>query len=121
MSIDAQLFVITGGLAVCSLFATWQAFRLRAIYRSKASWVGAVTFLLWGGRHVYSLTTLRGNIAKSRLIIEEAKLKGVNLRGVTLDHLTGEQWLNIIWIYAIAFGFIWWQHLQHRDLKKLGV
>lgn len=110
MSIDVQLYLIVGGLVVCSLITTWQAFQLRKIYRSSSSLIGALAFLAFGGKQVYGLVRLKSNIA------------GARLRGVMIDHLSTEQWLvGVVWSYAIVFGFILWMHWQHRDLKKLGV
>ena len=121
MSIDIQLYIISGGLVVLSGVAAWQAFRLRAVYRSKASWIGMVTFILLGLQRLYGFYGLKKNIAKSRLIIEDAKAKGVNLRGVNLDRLSPEQWVGIAWSIIVLLGFIAWQHWQHRDLRRIGV
>lgn len=110
MTIDNQLYLLTGGLAVLSIIAAWQASKLRSIYRSGSSWVGAITFFLLGARHVYSLVRLKSNIA------------GARARGVMIDHLTTEQWIvGVGWVYVIMIGFVAWQHWQHRDLKKLGI
>lgn len=79
------------------------------------------TFILLGLQRLYGLYRLKANIATSRLILDEAKAKGVNLRGVSLDRLSPEQWVGIIWSFAILAGFILWQHWQYRDLKRLGM
>lgn len=110
VSIDTQLFLLTGGLALGMTIVAWQAFRLREIYRSRSALVGAVTFLLLGSRQVYNLFRLRSNIADART------------RGIMIDHLSLEQWLvGVVWGYAIVIGFLIWMHWQHRDLKRLGL
>lgn len=110
MNIDAQLYILTSGLAALGLVAAWQAYRLRKIYRTYSSWIGAVTFLLLAGRQVYALIRLRANIAEARRL------------GYMIDHLSAEQWVvGILWPYVIFTGFILWQHWQHRDLKRLGI
>lgn len=110
MSIDVQLYLLTGGLTVLGLVAAWQAFRLGTIYRSHASWIGAVTFLLLAGRQAYALYRLQHNINEARE------------RGYMIERLTAEQWLvGVLWGYVIMAGFITWQHLQRRDLKKIGL
>lgn len=110
MSIDHQLFLIVGGFALAMLIPAWQSFQLRAIYRSGSSAVGALTFLMLAGKNVYGFLRLRANIADARA------------KGIMIDHLTPEQWIvGVVWSFAIAAGFIWWLHWQHRDLKKLGV
>lgn len=109
MNIDVQLYLLTSGLAILGLVATWQAFRLRKIYRSYSSWIGAFTFLLLAGRQVYALYRLKSNLAEARRL------------GYMIDHLSVEQWIvGIVWPYAIFAGFIAWQHWQRADLKKLG-
>lgn len=110
VSIDAQLYILTSGLAALGLIAAWQALRLRNIYRSYSSWIGAITFLLLAGRQVYALIRLRANLAEARRL------------GYMIDHLSTEQWLvGVVWPYAVIVGFILWQDRQHRDLKKLGI
>lgn len=110
VSIDAQLYLLTSGLAILGLIAAWQAFRLRKIYRTYSSWIGAVTFLLLAGRQVYVLYRLRSNIAEARRL------------GYMIDHLSLEQWIvGVLWMYLTAVGFVLWQHRQHRDLKRLGI
>lgn len=110
VSIDAQLYVLTGGLATLGIVAARQAWRLRTIYRSHASWIGAITFLLLAGRQIYALYRLQHNIKEARL------------RGYMIERLTAEQWIvGVLWGYAIMGGFVLYQHYQHRDLKKLGI
>lgn len=107
MTIDTQLYLLTGGLSVLGLVSAWQAWRLRMIYRSRSSWIGMVTFLLLGGRQAYSLFRLRTNISDARA------------RGAMIDHLTIEQWIvGVLWVYAIMIGFVAWQHWQHRELER---
>lgn len=118
MTIDVQIWVVSGTFTLLSLVAAWQAWRLKKIYRSGSSWIGMITFILLGGQRLYGLFRLQANIEKSRAIIEEAKAKGVNMRGVNLDRLSPEQWLGVAWSFAIIFGFIVWQHWQHRDFEK---
>lgn len=110
MSIDVQLYLLTSGLASLGLVAVWQAWRLRRIYRSYASWIGAATFLLLSGRQVYALVRLHANLAEARRI------------GYMIDHLSLEQWIvGVLWPYAIFAGFVLYQHQQRRDLKRLGI
>ena len=110
LSIDTQLYLIAGGLTLLLLFAAWQAFKLRGIYRSNSSWVGAFTFFLLASRQAFTLYRLKSNIAAARA------------RGIMIDHLTTEQWLvAVVWAYAVAIGFVVWMHWQRQDLKRLGV
>lgn len=110
MSIDAQLYILTSGLALGMAVVAWQAFRLRKVYRSHSALIGAITFVLLGSRQVYTLFRLRSNIAQARR------------QGVMIDHLSLEQWLvGVVWGYAIVIGFLIWMHWQHRDLEKLGL
>lgn len=110
MSIDAQLYILTSGLALGMVVVAWQAFRLRKVYRSHSALIGAITFLLLGSRQVYTLFRLRSNIAQARR------------QGIMIDHLSLEQWLvGVVWGYAIVIGFLIWMHWQHRDLEKLGL
>ena len=110
MTIDTQLFLITGGLTICSLVCAWQAYMLGGILRANSAKFGAFVFFLLGARQVYGMIRLKANIATARA------------RGVMIDQLTVEQWLvGVIWVYAIMIGFIIWLHWRRSDLKKLGV
>lgn len=110
MSIDAQLYLLTGGLSIIIGFAAYQAYTLKNLYKSKSSALGAFIFILLGARQVYSLLRLHHNIADARA------------NGVMIDHLTLEQWLvGVVWAYLIAFGFTIWLHWQRNDLRKLGI
>lgn len=95
VSIDTQLYILTSGLAILGLIAAWQAFRLRSIYRSYSSWIGAFTFLLLAGRQVYALYRLKANLAEARRL------------GYMIDHLSAEQWvIGVLWPYVILAGFV---------------
>lgn len=109
ISIDTQLYLITGGLAVLVGFAAYQAYRLKDLYRSKSSAFGAFVFMLFGLRQIYTLFRLKHNIADARA------------KGVMIESLSLEQWLvGVLWAYAIAIGFVIWLYWQRNDLKKLG-
>lgn len=109
-SIDVQLYLLSGGLAVLGLVAAAQSLRLRKIYRSRSSWIGAFAFLLLAGRQVYALYRLKANLAEARRL------------GYMIDHLSVEQWIvGVLWPYAILASFVIWQHWQHREFKKFGV
>lgn len=109
LNVDAQLYLLSSGLTVGFLFAAWQALRLRKAYRSKSSLIGAIAFLLLLGRQLYSLIRLRANLRDARA------------QGIIFDHLSGEQWLIVVWAYAIMLCFVLWQHRQYKDLKRLGI
>lgn len=110
MTIDTQLFLITGGLVICAVIAAWQAWKLGGILRANSAKFGAFVFFLLGARQVYGMIRLKANIADARA------------RGVMIDRLTVEQWIvGVIWVYAIMIGFIVWMHWRRSDLKKLGI
>lgn len=106
-SIDTQLFVFTGGLAVGMLFVAWMAYRLRRIYRTNSALVGALAFIALAARQVYGLLRLRSQIAEART------------KGVMIDHLSLEQWLvGVGWAYLIVILFIVWMLWQRHDYFK---
>lgn len=110
MSIDTQLYLLTAGIAIGMSIVAWQAFQLRKIYRSHSSLIGALSFLALGLKQVYGLIRLHSLIAEARA------------KGVMIEHLSIEQWLvGVFWNYLIIMSFIFWLHLQHRDLKQLGI
>ena len=108
MSIDLQLYLLSGGLAGGGAIAAWQSFRRRKIYRSTSAFIGMVTFVLLGTRQVYSILRLRSSIAQART------------RGTMIEHLSIEQWIvGVLWGYLIIVGFVLWQHWQHLEIKRL--
>lgn len=110
MDIEAQLYIITGGICILFLIPIYQAYVLKTLYKSKSSLFGAFVFFLVGSRQTYALFRLKHNI-------NELKAKGV-----IIEKLTIEQWLvGVVWVYAIAIGLIIWLHWKRHDLKKLGL
>lgn len=110
LSIDAQLYILTGGLVILIGIAAIQAFLLKNIYKSKSSTFGAFVFVLFGLRQLYTFFRLKSNIALARQ------------QGVMVDHLNLEQWIVVVlWPYLIAIGFVIWLQWRRNDLKKLGI
>ena len=99
--------IIVLGLAVGFVVIVFQMVALARIYRSWSWWVGAGTFLLLGVKQQYALVKLPA-------VIVQAQLKGV-----MIESMTTEQWVNVAWSYAVTAGFIWWLDWMRRDFEKV--
>ena len=109
MHIVTTLILVLLGLAICFAVIAFQMVTLARIYRSWSWWVGASTFGLLGAKQTYGVLKLPSMILQAQL------------KGVMIDHLSAEQWINVGWSYLIAVGFIVWLDWLRRDLSKIGL
>lgn len=87
----------------------FQIVALARIYHSGAWLVGAVAFILLGSKQIKNLLRL------------PAAIMDAQAKGVMINHLSLEQWIDVIWSYAAIAAFIWFLDWLRRDLKKIGV
>lgn len=109
MNIVTLLMLVVLGLGIAFAVVMFQVIILARIYRSWAWWVGAGTFVLLASRQIYGLVTLPSSLVQAQM------------KGTMIERLTWDQWLLVLWAYAIVAGFIWFFDWLRRDLKKLGV
>lgn len=109
MNIVTELILILLGITVIYGLTIVQSYLLWRFFKSYSWLIGAATFFLLGARQIWALLQLPSAIIQAQL------------QGILINHLTGQQWIGIVWAYIIGIGFIAFLDWQRRDLKKLGV
>jgi hypothetical protein len=109
LSIVTQLILILLGITAIYVLTVVQSILLWRFYQSRSWMIGASIFLSLGARQIWALIQLPSQIIQAQL------------QGVMITHLTGQQWIGIVWAYQIGLGFICFLDYQRRDLLKLGI
>jgi hypothetical protein len=109
VSIVTQLILILLGITIIYGLTIVQSILLWRFYKSWSWLIGAVTFFLLGARQIWGLLQLPSAIIQAQM------------QGTMITHLTGQQWIGVVWAYIIGAGFICFLDHQRRDLLKLGI